>query len=29
MGGNASPDIANLYCYAVESAYVDSNGPSE
>ena len=24
MGGNASPDIANLYCYSVEAAYVDA-----
>ena len=24
MGGNASSDIANLYCYRVESAYIDS-----
>ena len=23
MGGNASPDIANLYCYSVEATYVD------
>ena len=24
MGGNASSDIANLYCYRVESTYIDS-----
>eukprot|EP01064_Diplonema_japonicum_P009822 TRINITY_DN1725_c0_g1_i20.p1 TRINITY_DN1725_c0_g1~~TRINITY_DN1725_c0_g1_i20.p1 ORF type:complete len:314 (+),score=64.37 TRINITY_DN1725_c0_g1_i20:556-1497(+) len=23
MGGNASPDIANLYCYSVEADYID------
>ena len=23
MGGKASVEIANLYCYAIESAYID------